>query len=88
MHENKLPLLAECASRWLCIPALSSPLQRVFSAGGNIVSFKRTKLQENIIGRILKTVQFLKISADKLKNRISQNALSGKILARFYLVLI
>ena len=38
-------MLAESARKWLCVPASNASSERAFSAGGAIVSYKRTKLQ-------------------------------------------
>ena len=43
-HEKILPLLAKLAKKVFTIPASSSKSERVFSAGGNFVTKKRSKL--------------------------------------------
>ncbi|XP_065659709.1 uncharacterized protein LOC136083810 [Hydra vulgaris] len=52
-NKDKFPLLSEAARKWLCIPASSAPCKRIFSAGGNIVSAKRTKLQPENVKKLI-----------------------------------
>ena len=52
-NQKKFPLLSETAWKWLCVPASSAPSERVFSSGGNIVSYKRTKLQPEQVEKLL-----------------------------------
>ena len=48
-HHREYPLLAKCARKYLCIQASSASSERVFSTGGAIVTYKRTKLDvENV----------------------------------------
>ena len=48
-NSEIFPLLSGVAKKWFCIPANSATSERVFSAGGNIVTYKRTRMQpENV----------------------------------------
>ncbi|XP_065645229.1 E3 SUMO-protein ligase ZBED1-like [Hydra vulgaris] len=52
-NKDKFPLLSEAARKLLCIPASSAPCERIFSAGGNIVSAKKTKLQPENVEKLI-----------------------------------
>lgn len=64
-HARQLPLLSEQARKWLCIPASSTSSERAFSASGNIVSFKRTKLQPENVDKLL----YIQQNYDKVELR-------------------
>ena len=51
--NEKFPLLARIAQRWLCIPASSASSERAFSSCGSIVSCKRTQLQTEKVDMLL-----------------------------------
>lgn len=44
-NEAKYPTVASLAKSFLCIPATSTPSERLFSAAGNIISKKRASLK-------------------------------------------
>lgn len=43
-HAEQLPMISKVARKYLCAPATSVPLERVFSASGHILSPSRSKL--------------------------------------------
>ena len=45
-HKDRYPTLASLAKAYLCIPATSTPSERLFSAVGNIASKKRASLSQ------------------------------------------
>ena len=45
LHSEWLPLLAKLAGKYLVIPASSTKSERVFSAGGRVVTSSRTSLE-------------------------------------------
>lgn len=45
VHRVNFPMLSKLVSKFLCIPATSSPSERVFSAGGNVVTCQRSCLK-------------------------------------------
>ncbi len=44
-HRVNFPRLSKLARKYLCIPATSSPSERLSSAGGNIVTCERSCLK-------------------------------------------
>lgn len=53
MHERNFPRVSQLAKRYLCIPATSSPSERVFSTGGNIVTCNRAALKPETVDRLV-----------------------------------
>ncbi len=45
MHNVNFPWLSKLARKFLCIPATSSPSERLFSASGNVVTCQRSCLK-------------------------------------------
>ena len=52
-QQHSLPLLAQCARKYHCIPASSAPSERLFSASGNLVSAKRSSLNTKNVDMML-----------------------------------
>ncbi|KAK7889268.1 hypothetical protein WMY93_024828 [Mugilogobius chulae] len=46
IHQASFPHLAKLAKKYLCIPASSSPSERLFSTCGNVVTCQRTCLNQ------------------------------------------
>lgn len=53
IHEKNFPRVSCLAKRYLCIPATSTPSERVFSTGGNIVTCKRASLKPEAVDRLV-----------------------------------
>lgn len=52
-HKVEYPILAKLACRYLAIPATSAPCERVFSASGNIITEKRSRLDSETAQQLL-----------------------------------
>ncbi len=52
-HKEQYPRWSSLARKYLCIPATSSPSERVFSTGGNIVSCRRSTLKPQNVDRLV-----------------------------------
>ena len=52
-HQNVLPILSKLSRMVLAIPASSAKSERVFSTGGNIVTFKRTRLNPKKVEELI-----------------------------------
>ena len=67
-------ILSGVAKKWFCIPTSSATSERVFSAGGNIVTYKRTRLQPENVDKLAYIQQ--NFSKVKIRNwKLSFNAL-------------
>ena len=53
VYANTYPTLADLAKKYLCIPASSSPSERVFSTAGCIVYMKHNCLKANKVGELV-----------------------------------
>jgi hypothetical protein len=51
--QHAFPLLAACARKYLCCPASSAPSERLFSASGNVVSYKRSTLDPHNVDKLV-----------------------------------
>ncbi|XP_038561459.1 E3 SUMO-protein ligase ZBED1-like [Micropterus salmoides] len=52
-HRVSFPRLAKLARKYLCIPATSSPSERIFSASGNIVTCQHSCLKPAMVDRLV-----------------------------------
>ncbi|XP_077306275.1 E3 SUMO-protein ligase ZBED1-like [Lithobates pipiens] len=52
-HKEQYPRLSALARKYLCIPATSSPSERVFSTGGNIVTCRCSALKPQNVDRLV-----------------------------------
>ncbi len=69
VQEPVLPLLAEIARKYLCIPASSAPSERLFSASGNVC----TKLRSSLDPTNLEMIVYLHENGDKVKMTYDSN---------------
>ena len=53
VHAVSFPRVSCLAKRYLCIPATSSPSERVFSTGGNIVTCHRAALKPDKVDQLV-----------------------------------
>nr|XP_024661555.1 zinc finger BED domain-containing protein 1-like [Maylandia zebra] len=53
INNRSFPRVSCLAKRYLCIPATSSPSERVFSTGGNIVTCHRAALKPEAVDRLV-----------------------------------
>ncbi|KAL2081911.1 hypothetical protein ACEWY4_021729 [Coilia grayii] len=52
-HEVAYPALSSLARKYLCVPATSSPSERIFSCSGNIVTCQRASLKPDTVDRLV-----------------------------------
>ncbi len=52
-QEIHFPRLGKLAKKYLCVPASSSPSERAFSTGGNIVTCHRAALKPDAVDRLV-----------------------------------
>ncbi|XP_041821745.1 E3 SUMO-protein ligase ZBED1-like [Chelmon rostratus] len=52
-HGKLYPRVSKLAKKYLCIPATSSPSERVFSTGGNVVTCHRASLKPEHVDRLV-----------------------------------
>jgi hypothetical protein len=53
MHKSLFPVLARLARKFLCIPATSAPVERVWSTAGNVVTRRRARLSDDLVDSIV-----------------------------------
>ena len=61
-HLNSYPKLTRLATRVLCVVASSSPVERVFSVGGNTMRPRRSRMKASTLERLI----FLKCNMELL----------------------
>lgn len=52
-QEVNFPRIGKLARKYLCIPASSSPSERAFSTGGNVVTCQRASLKPEAVDRLV-----------------------------------
>ncbi|XP_057195870.1 E3 SUMO-protein ligase ZBED1-like isoform X1 [Triplophysa rosa] len=58
-HGSHFPHVSCLAKKYLCIPATSSPSERAFSTGGNVVTCSRAALKPEMVNRLVFLAQNL-----------------------------
>lgn len=53
LHQVSFPRLSELARKYLCIPASSSPSERLFSTSRNVVTCQRTCLKPSKVNMLV-----------------------------------
>ncbi|XP_077063423.1 E3 SUMO-protein ligase ZBED1-like [Siphateles boraxobius] len=53
LHQVNFPQLSKLARKYLCIPATSSPSERLFSTAGNVVTCQRTCLKPTKVNMLV-----------------------------------
>ncbi|XP_057691298.1 E3 SUMO-protein ligase ZBED1-like [Corythoichthys intestinalis] len=53
IYQINFPRLSKLACKYLCIPATSSPSERLFSASGNIVTCQRSCLKPEMVDKLV-----------------------------------
>ncbi|XP_071344173.1 E3 SUMO-protein ligase ZBED1-like [Trachinotus anak] len=53
LNEHNFPRLSQLAKKYLCIPATSTPSERIFSTGGNIVTCTRAALKPEKVNQLV-----------------------------------
>lgn len=61
VHEVNFPLMSQLAKKYLCIPATSTASERVFSAGGNVVTCQRSLLKPATVDMLVFLTKNLKV---------------------------
>ncbi|KAK3525164.1 hypothetical protein QTP86_019545, partial [Hemibagrus guttatus] len=52
-HQINFPRMSRVAQKYLCIPTTSSPSERVFSTGGNVVTCHRSCLKPEMVDMLV-----------------------------------
>ncbi|XP_067236702.1 E3 SUMO-protein ligase ZBED1-like [Chanodichthys erythropterus] len=60
LHQVNFPHLSKLARKYLCIPATSSPSERLFSTAGNVVTCQRTCLKPTKVNMLVFLAKNLK----------------------------
>lgn len=62
INQPEFPILSKLAKKYLCIPATSAPVERLFSRAGLTITEKRNRLAEDVAADLI----FLNANWDKL----------------------
>ena len=73
-NKGHLPLLAELAREWLCVPAASSSSERLFSQSGHIISSKR----QNLDPSTSKKLTLIKVNYELVVKKIKVKLLNDE----------
>ena len=71
MYKSKFPILSNLAKKYLCISAISTPSERLFSDAGNTMTVKKTSLNQNLFERMV----ILKKNVNYLDNIWPENSI-------------
>lgn len=61
VHEENFPVIGRQAKKYLCIPATSTASERVFSAGGNVVTCQLSLLKSATVNMLVFLTKNLKV---------------------------
>lgn len=61
-HSNKLPILYTLAMKYLCIPAISAPSERLWSIAARVITNDRARIDPEVVACII----FLKVNGQYL----------------------
>ncbi len=66
-NDERFPILASLASRYLSLPATSASVERLFSVGGSIMRARRASLKIETVERLILYNEYLREGKSKLK---------------------
>jgi len=69
-NAAKYPTLAVMAKKYLCVPATSAPVERLFSRAGLTITEKRNRLQDDVAADLI----FLRANWDKFEDLTVDNS--------------
>ncbi|XDV17019.1 hypothetical protein PO909_016474 [Leuciscus waleckii] len=67
LHQINFPRLSKLAKKYLCFPATSSPSERVFSTGGNVVTCQRSCLKPEMVDMMVSFGNMFQIHTEYFK---------------------
>lgn len=74
-HKHQFPHVSSVARKWLCVPATSTPSERVFSDCGLALTAKRSRLKGDILRdqvMIRRNLRCLNITDDDIEAKFSK----------------